>query len=132
LASHPSDEVRDWVARLLVRVPPDDAVPMLKRLIRDRNPDVRDEALITLTTVDRSAASDLLPEIHRRLKSPDVSEPIRVMWALAAIGDLRSIGPLSTAATRWPPHYAAHRIANVVIALCQRRLKTDPFPTVEN
>jgi hypothetical protein len=67
-------------------LPRDAATNLLLALARDRDPDVSDDAIAALVDHDpETAAARLKPLLRRKLRSPDIYEPVAAMWKLAAI-----------------------------------------------
>ena len=97
------------------------ATKHLLKLVNDRNIDVRSDALVALASVDPTAARTLLPELKRRLRSKDIWEPLLAMWAIARIGDAEAASDVRKAASRWPPHDAVVKVAEIVVKLLEGR-----------
>jgi HEAT repeat protein len=72
LSDHPSFSVRSWVPRAAKLVLQRDGVPLIKKLVRDRDPDVRDIAIEELLELDPAECRYLAPALRKRLKSRDV------------------------------------------------------------
>jgi hypothetical protein len=74
-----------WAARQTLGV---EAVPIIKQVVGDRDPDVRDVAVEELLELDIEAARSLAPRLRRKLRSKDFYEPVTATWALGAIRDV--------------------------------------------
>jgi hypothetical protein len=87
LAGHPTFAVRSWVPRGARLVLGREGAEIIKSLIRDQDPDVRDAAIEELVELDPREASFLTPSLRKRLASKDLYEPVTAMWMLVRIGD---------------------------------------------
>lgn len=93
--------VRSWVPWAARNTLGPEAVPLLLRLARDRDPDMRDIAIEELLEIDPQAARSLAPALRRKLQSREFFEPITAMWALAEIGDSSAREAILEAAANW-------------------------------
>ena len=90
--------MREWATDVAARVLGKDAAPLLVRVTKDRDPDVRDLGIARLLEVDTKAAEAIVPLLRRRLRGPEFYDAVSAMWALAqlrnraAIEDIREAG----------------------------------------
>jgi HEAT repeat protein len=121
LAGHPDVDVRSWVsgaARALM--PAAEAVPILSRLISDKDKDVRDTAITDLIAVDRSAAANaLIPRLRARLGA-DHEFPLFAAGHLAELRDYESLPAIRALAETASRHYV-RRGASIVALLLEGR-----------
>jgi hypothetical protein len=98
--------VRQWVALEVASLLGERAVPILLRLARDRNEDVRMDAVNELVALEPVAARQLAPALRRRLRSRDIYEPIVAMRALMVLGDAADAAEMRAAAevSEYPFH----------------------------
>jgi HEAT repeat protein len=98
LITHRDVEVRAWATDRAAAVLGEDAVPLLLRATKDRDPDVRDVGIERLLEVDPKAAEAIVPRLRRKLRGPEFYDAVSAMWALAqlrysnAIDDIREAG----------------------------------------
>jgi hypothetical protein len=121
LARHRAVEVRDWAIDAAVQVLGTSATPILMRLAKDRDPDVKSQALLELARIDKHGARQLLPQVRRQLRSTDFWTSIKAMWAIAIIGATDALDDVRAAGLLWPVDYAPHRIADIVGTLLEGR-----------
>src|SRR5258708_3338908 len=112
LAAYPDVDVRAWVSGTVrSMLPAAEAVPILLRLIRDRDADVRDTAISDLIAVDRTAAAAaLVPMLRSRLRT-DHEYPLFAAFHLADLRDHESLPAIralaDTAARPYVRRYAS-------------------------
>ncbi|MGH3023837.1 MAG: HEAT repeat domain-containing protein [Gaiellaceae bacterium] len=94
LSRNKSARVRAWVPGAAADALGAGGVRLMLSLARDRDPAVREAALTALLSVDREAARALGPDLRRRLHSGDEGERVAAIWALAELGDERSLDAL--------------------------------------
>jgi HEAT repeat protein len=84
---------------------------------RDRDDGVRAAAVDALLALDPEAARTIAPDLRRRLHSTDAGERIGAAWALAELGDRRSLARLEEQArdAATPEERAAARAAVLVL-----------------
>jgi len=122
LASSPDVDDRMWVAEYATRVLGAGAVEVLDVLSRDRDSDVRIEAMSSLVRIDPSTAHREYPRLVRRLRSKDFWEPVVAMWLLAEVNDAAAIAEIRAVVPSWTGAVAFRaRIAEIVIALLSGR-----------
>lgn len=121
LAASRSVDDRMWVVGYAGAVLGRDASGILDRLSRDRDSDVRMDALTELTRWDRDAALRAYPRIVKSLRSTDFWEPVIALWALATLGDPRAIPEIEAVAATWDPRHGDYRIAEIVVDLLAGR-----------
>jgi hypothetical protein len=115
LAGSSSVDDRMWVVWVAPRAINERSVPILRDLVRDRDPDVRTEALSGLAELDPSAARDLWPQLRRGLRSKDPFEPIRAMWTIARL-DVREAAPeIRDVSQQWPERDWRRKISFIVL-----------------
>lgn len=121
LAQSKEVDARMWVVFTL-----DDGVvaggeDILGRLARDRDPDVRTEAISALVKVNPERARRLVPDLVKRLASTDYYEPISAMWALAELRATEAAPDVRAAADRWAPSDWHNKEATVILAYLEGR-----------
>lgn len=117
LSRHESARVRVWVPGAAARILGEGGVRLVLSMTRDREDDVREAAVEALLALDPQAARTIAPDLRRRLHSGDVGQRIGAAWALAELGDRRSLARLAEqerqAAT--PEERSAARAAVLVL-----------------
>ncbi len=99
LAKNRNPEIRHWVADVAVEVLGAGSVHVLRDLARDRDTDVRIDALNGLVAVDPDEARRMTTTLRKQAASTDFYEAQAAVWALGAVGDKESldvIRPLTT------------------------------------
>jgi hypothetical protein len=109
--------VRDWVIWASARVLGDRAVPLLEKLVDDRDPDTRSIARQELEAIDPSFAVTFVPRLYRALsRAKDwYGEPTEAMWRLARLGNKESAPHLLRFAAKFP-HGEYGRMMPLVLA----------------
>jgi hypothetical protein len=95
LSRHASTAVRAWVPAAAADILEEGGVRLILSLTRDRDEAVRDAAVHALIALDPEAARRIAPDLRRRLHSRDAGERIGAGWALAELGDRRSLAMLA-------------------------------------
>lgn len=117
LSRHASARVRAWVPRAAARILEEGGSRLILSMTRDRDDDVREAAVDALLALDPEAARTIAPDLRRRLYSSDVGQRMGAAWALAELGDRRSLARLAEqereAAT--PEERSAARAASLVL-----------------
>ncbi len=124
MASSSDPQHRSWAAYAIRRLSATDNADLADRLARDRNADVRGEALAALIAIAPNRMQSHLPRLRRELRSPDYLAPAHAMWLLAESGDrdaLASIERLATDETRDPWF---RKTASVVLLLIRGQVDT--------
>jgi HEAT repeat protein len=92
LARHKDPVVRGWALSAIGVSIQDAGLGMLTAHAKgDRDSDVRAIAIEELLKLDRREALKLAPAFRRALRSRDIYEPVRAMWALGEVGDTSSL-----------------------------------------
>jgi hypothetical protein len=117
LARHRNADVRFWVSWAAREVLGERGVPLVLRLARDRDPDVRDGAVQELVKVDPEAARSLIPALRRQLASTDIFEPVFAMWTLVELGDREAAPLVRQIAAERASEYPFHQKTAAVVAL---------------
>lgn len=101
LARSQHSAVRSWVATVSPTVLGTPlSLEVLRPLLDDSHPDVRDAALESIVSTDPDQARRLLPRIRKRLTSSDLWEPITALWTLARLKDVDSLPMIDDFARR--------------------------------
>jgi hypothetical protein len=95
LSRHASARVRAWVPGAAARILEEGGSRLILSMTRDRDDDVREAAVEALLALDPMAARTIAPDLRRRLHSSDVGQRIGAAWALAELGDRRSLARLA-------------------------------------
>ena len=95
LSRHASARVRVWVPGTAARILEEGGSRLILSMTRDRDDDVREAAVEALLVLDPAAARTIAPDLRRRLHSSDVGQRIGAAWALAELGDRRSLARLA-------------------------------------
>jgi hypothetical protein len=95
LSRHTSARVRAWVPGAAARILEEGGSRLILSMTRDRDDDVREAAVEALLALDPEAARTIAPDLRRRLHSSDVGQRIGAAWALAELGDRRSLARLA-------------------------------------
>jgi hypothetical protein len=95
LSRHASARVRAWVPGAAARILEEGGSRLILSMTRDRDDDVREAAVEALLALDPEAARTIAPDLRRRLHSSDVGQRIGAAWALAELGDRRSLARLA-------------------------------------
>jgi HEAT repeat protein len=92
-------------------------VRLILSMSRDRDEGVRKAAIDALLTLDLEAARTIAPDLRRRLYSADAGERIGAAWALAELGDRRSVARIAEQArdAAMPEERSAARAATFVL-----------------
>jgi hypothetical protein len=117
LSRHASPLVRQWVPGAAAEILEEGGVRLILSMSRDRDDRVRTAALETLLALDPDAARTIAPDLRRRLHSGDAGERIQAVWALAELGDRRSLATLAEQAAEapTPEERGAARAAALVV-----------------
>jgi HEAT repeat protein len=91
LSRHRSPVVRAWVPETAARILEDGGVRVILSMTRDGDDSVREAAVEALIALDPESARTIAPDLRRRLHSSDAGQRIGAAWALAEIGDRRSL-----------------------------------------
>ena len=91
LSRHESPVVRAWVPGAAADILGDGAARLVLSMTRDRDTDVRDAAVQALLGLDAETGRAIVPDLRRRLQAPSVEERVKAIWALAELGDKRSL-----------------------------------------
>ena len=94
LSDHPSFDVRAWIPRSARLALGSDGLPIIKKMVKDGDADVRDIAIEELVALDPTEARSLIPSLRRRLKSSDSYAPVAAMWMLARLGATNALDDL--------------------------------------
>ncbi len=100
LARHDEPELRLFAPEAAADVLGRDAVPILRRLVSDKDSDVRVEALNALIAVDPHSAHDMKEPLRLRAQSLDLYEAQAALWALGAIRDNEGLDVIRAAKDR--------------------------------
>ncbi|MGH3057723.1 MAG: HEAT repeat domain-containing protein [Gaiellaceae bacterium] len=95
LSRHASARVRAWVPGAAARILDEGGSRLILSMTRDRDDDVREAAVDALLAVDPETARTIAPDLRRQLHSSDVGRRIGAAWALAELGDRRSLAKLA-------------------------------------
>lgn len=95
LSRHASARVRAWVPGAAARILAEGGSRLILSMTRDRDDDVREAAVGALLAVDPQSARTIASDLRRRLHSNDVGQRIGAAWALAELGDGRSLERLA-------------------------------------
>lgn len=87
-------EVRGFVPQAARKILGRNGIPLLMRLLKDRDPDIRGMALDELEQLDPALLVPIVPRLRRQLASKDDYEVLSTAWTLVRLGDVTSIGPL--------------------------------------
>jgi hypothetical protein len=120
IARDRSPGVRGWALWAATSALGDKAVPILRGRLRDRDPDVRDDALSKLLVVDPSAVRSELPRIRKKLNASDAYEVASAIWALAELRDRGALERIRQLAAT-PPTPWLVKPASVAILLIEGR-----------
>jgi hypothetical protein len=118
LAGHRDPVVRAWAGTAAKDVFGDEAVPLLTRLMRDRDADVRDVAREDLIALDPMFEQTLLPAMRKvlqRRKDP-WGEDKAAMWRVARLRDRESASILRDYANHFESRHYHHRMPLVLAA----------------
>jgi HEAT repeat protein len=117
LSRHASPRVRTWVPGAAAEILEEGGVRLILSMSRDRDDGVRKAAIDALLTLDPKAARRIAPDLRRRLYSADVGERIGAAWALAELGDRRSLARIVEQArdAPTPEERSAARAATFVL-----------------
>lgn len=97
LAESGEDEIRLWLTEVTPQVLGHDALPILRDLVRDRDSDVRIEALGAIVALDSDEAHKMAAMFRRRAGSNDLHEAQAALWALGAIRDVEALDVIRAA-----------------------------------
>lgn len=98
-----------------------DALPILRGMINDRDPDIRGIVVDVLLKIDPTYLARLLPALRRRLRSANDSEAISSAWQLARAGDASALSDIERLRNSFPPRYWQHKAAEIILVFL-----TDP------
>lgn len=102
LLRDPRSIVRLWALWAASEIGGSLGAAVLVSALRDRDSDVRDDALSKLMVVDREAARRELKMIRKKLRADDDFEIASAVWILAELGDVAALGHIDRIA-RDPP-----------------------------
>jgi HEAT repeat protein len=91
LLRNKSATVRGWTLWAATELLGTRSVPFLRAGLKDRDSDVRDDALARLVQLDPRQALYELPRLRKMLRSRDDYEVAAALWSLAELGDERSV-----------------------------------------
>jgi hypothetical protein len=120
IARDRSPGVRGWALWAATSALGEKAVPILRGRLRDRDPDVRDDALSKLLVVDPAALLSELPRIRKKLNASDAYETASAIWALAELRDRGALEQIRQLAAT-PPTPWLMKPATVAILLIEGR-----------
>ncbi len=100
LADNQDPEIRHWAAQEAADVLGRDAVPILRRLVRDRDSNVRIDALRGLGQVDPGELVPMIPKLRAETESQDGFDAQAAIWALGALGDPANLDVVRAATRR--------------------------------
>jgi HEAT repeat protein len=115
LAQNPDLEVRGWVPSAARRILGSRAVPLLERMTRDSDVDIRGLALDALEDLDPRLLDPFVGQLHRALQSKDDAEVIAAAWKLVARGDQQAAEPIAVFRDRYEPWMWQHKAAEVML-----------------
>jgi hypothetical protein len=117
LSRDESASVRAWVPAAAAEILGDGGDRLILSLARDRDPSVRDAAIAALVELGPASAGPLLPDLRRRLQSPDAGERIAATWAVAEFRDAASLRTLADRdeTAELPAERSAARAAGLVL-----------------
>lgn len=117
LSRHRSARVRVWVPETAAEILGPGGERLVLSLTRDRDLRVRQAAVAGLVLLGPDAARKALPDVRRRLRSPDAAERIAATWALAELGDESSLSLLAerAATAESPDERRVSRAAELVL-----------------
>lgn len=98
LSRHASPRVRTWVPGAAAGILEEGGARLILSMTRDRDDAVREAAVGALLALDPESASTIAPDLRRRLHSADAGQRIGAAWALAELGDRRSLPRLANQA----------------------------------
>jgi len=117
LSRHASARVRAWVPGAAAGILEEGGVRLILSMTRDRDDGVREAAIDALLALDPGAARTIAPDLRRRLHAGDARERVAAAWALAELGDRRSLArlvELGRCAATPEERHAAH-VATLVL-----------------
>lgn len=94
LSRNANARVRAWVPGAAAAILEEGGIRLILSMTRDRDDGVREAATDALLALDPAAARPIAPDLRRRLHSADARERIAAAWALAELGDRRSLARL--------------------------------------
>jgi hypothetical protein len=117
LSRHESPVVRVWVPGAAADILGDGGARLVLSMTRDRDTEVRDAAVQALVGLDDEKAHAIVPDLRRRLQAPSAEERVKATWALAELGDTRSLAALQARAESSvdPAERSAARAATLVL-----------------
>jgi HEAT repeat protein len=117
LSRHASPGVRGWVPGAAAEILEEGGVRLILSMTRDRDDAVREAAVGALLELDPESARTIAPDLRRRLHSPDAGQRIAAAWALAELGDRRSLPRLTEQARAavTPEERGATRAATLLL-----------------
>jgi hypothetical protein len=116
LAELPDPVVRAWAGTAAVEVLGQDAIPLLTRLQRDRDPDVRDVARQDLVAIDPAFERSFFPQYRRALRrrADPWGEDRVAMHTLSRARDPEAAPLLREYAAHYEPRYWHNRMPLVL------------------
>jgi HEAT repeat protein len=117
LAGHPAAVVRDWVAWIAPSVIASGAVPILERLVDDKDADVRHEAMSGLVRLDKRWSAKLVPRYLKMLRSHDPIDQVDAIWRLTQFRESSALAALKQIAQtgRYPGLRTNAQVASLVL-----------------
>jgi hypothetical protein len=110
-------EVRGWASYAASVVLGTRAEPILRRLIRDKDPDVRDVALSDFMKLYPEPSPELTRMLRMKLRSKDYFEPVSALWALAKLHAAAATEDVAAFASNSDRDLWQRRVAEVVLTL---------------
>jgi hypothetical protein len=117
LARSAARDVRGAVPSIAHELLGEAALPIVKMLLDDRDPDNRGTALSVLAEIDPSELTPLLPKLHRRLRTAGDYEVLATAWQLARAKDILAVPFLEKYRDRHADNTWQHKAIDVVIQL---------------
>ncbi len=108
-------EVRGWVPGAAGQILGEAAIPLIRRMMRDRDTDIRGLAMDALEAIDPTLLDAILPELRRKVRSGNSSEVVSAAWRLAERGDVETIGLLKAFRDRHESWLAEYKAATVIL-----------------
>ena len=108
-------EVRGWVPGAAGQILGEAAIPLIRRMMRDRDTDIQGLAMDALEAIDPTLLDAILPELRRKVRSGNYSEVVSAAWRLAERGDVETIGLLEAFRDRHESWLAECKAATVIL-----------------
>jgi HEAT repeat protein len=108
-------EVRGWIPGAAHAVLGDAAIPLIKRMLRDSDADIRGLALDELERIDPALLEPILPMLRKNLASQNEYEVLQVGWRLVERGDVEAIAPLKAFRDRYEAWMWEYKAATVLL-----------------